>query len=71
MVAKGYTQVIGEDYEETYASVTRLESVRLVYAIAVARNLTLWQVDFFSAFLNSDSTYVRRPRGLASMKPLP
>jgi len=56
-VAKGYTQVIGEDYEETYALVARLESVRLVCAIAAARNLTLWQVDFVSAFLNSDSTY--------------
>jgi len=27
MVAKGFTQVIGEDYEETYASVARLKSV--------------------------------------------
>jgi len=33
-VAKGFTQVIGEDYEETYASVTRLESVCLVCAVA-------------------------------------
>jgi len=29
-VAKGFTQVIREDYEDTYASVARLESVRLV-----------------------------------------
>jgi len=35
-VAKGYTQVIGEDYNETYASVARLESVRLVCAIAAS-----------------------------------
>ena len=66
MVAKGYTQVIGENYEETYASVARLESVWLVCAIAAARNLTLWQVDFVSAFLNSDSTYeiyMEQPKG--------
>ena len=35
-VAKGFTQVIGEDYEETYASVARLESVHLIYAIAAS-----------------------------------
>jgi len=40
-MAKGYTQVIGEDYKETYASVARLESVQLVCAIVTARNLTL------------------------------
>jgi len=32
-VAKGFTQVIGEDYEETYVSVTCLESVRLVCTV--------------------------------------
>jgi len=49
--------VIGEDYEKTYTSVARLESIRLVCAIVVARKLTLWQVDFVSAFLNSNSNY--------------
>ena len=40
-VAKGFTQVLGEDYNETYASVARLESVRLVCAIAASRRLRL------------------------------
>jgi len=65
-VTKGFTQVIGEDYEETYASVARLESVRLVCTVAVVRNLRLWQVDFVSAFLNSDNAfevYMEQPRG--------
>ena len=35
-VAKGYTQVIEEDYDKTYASVARFESIHLVYAIAVS-----------------------------------
>jgi len=52
-VAKGYTQVIREDYDETYASVAKLESVRLVCAIAASRQLLLWQIDFILAFLNS------------------
>jgi len=56
-VAKGFTQVIGEDYEETYTSVACLESVHLLCAIAALRRLRLWQVDFVFAFLNSDSTF--------------
>jgi len=35
-VAKGFTQVIGEDYEETYVSVARLKSVHLLCAIAAS-----------------------------------
>ena len=41
MVAKGFTQVIGKDYEETYVSVACLESVRLLCAIAVSWKLRL------------------------------
>jgi hypothetical protein len=66
LVAKGFTQVLGEDYDETYASVTRLESVRLICAIATSLGLRLWQVDFVSAFLNSDNTfkvYMEQPPG--------
>jgi len=39
MIAKGYMQVIGKDYKKTYASVARLESVCLVYAITTSRRL--------------------------------
>ena len=65
-VAKGFTQVLGEDYDETYTSVVRLESVWLVCAIAASRRLRLWQIDFVSAFLNSESIfdiYMKQPRG--------
>jgi len=65
-VAKGFTQVIGEDYEETYASVACLESVHLLCAIAALRRLCLWQVDFVSAFLNSNNTFkvfMEQPKG--------
>jgi len=40
-VAKGFTQVLGEDYDKTYMSVARLESVRLICAIAASRKLRL------------------------------
>jgi len=65
-VAKGFTQVIGEDYNETYTSVACLESVCLVCAIAASRGLRLWQVNFVSAFLNSDNAYkiyMEQPKG--------
>jgi hypothetical protein len=57
LMAKGFTQVLGEDYDETYASVARLESVRLICAIAASLGLHLWQVDFVLAFLNSENTF--------------
>ena len=56
-VVKGFMQVIGKDYNKTYVSVAHLESVWLVYAIAVSQSLRLWQVNFVSAFLNSDNAY--------------
>jgi hypothetical protein len=57
LVAKGFMQVLGEDYDETYASVAHLESVWLVCAIAASLGLRLWQVDFVSAFLDSINTF--------------
>ena len=65
-VVKGFTQVLGEDYDETYTSVAWLESVQLVCAIAASWRLRLWQIDFVSAFLNSESMfdiYMEQPRG--------
>jgi len=38
-VTKGFTQIISKDYNETYASVARLESVRLVCAVTASRKL--------------------------------
>jgi hypothetical protein len=66
LVAKGFTQVLGEDYDEMYASVARLELIRMVCVIVAAKGMRLWQVDFVSAFLNSDNrfeVYMEPPRG--------
>jgi len=66
MVVKKFTQVTGEDYNKTYASVACLESVQLLCAIAASQRLHLWQLDFVSAFLNSDSSfemYMEQPKG--------
>ncbi len=66
LVGKGYTQQIGVDYNETWAGVTRLESVRMTAAIAAKYNLKLWRIDFVGAYLNSltkEDIYMRQPEG--------
>jgi hypothetical protein len=66
VVGKGYTQKFGVDYTETWAGVTRLESVRMTAAIAAKHNLKLWRIDFVGAYLNSltkEDIYMRQPEG--------
>ena len=66
LVEKGYTQQLGIDYNETWAGVTRLESVRMTAAIAAQLDLKLWRIDFVGAFLNSltkEDIYMKQPKG--------
>ncbi|CAL9007919.1 unnamed protein product [Prunus brigantina] len=50
LVAQGYTQVEGLDFDETFAPVARLESVRLLLAIACHLGIKLYRMDVKSAF---------------------
>ena len=52
LVAQGYSQIKGIDYEETFAPVTRLESIRVLLAMACSLRIKLYQMDVKSAFLN-------------------
>ena len=52
LVAKGYNQEEGIYYEETYASVARLEAIRMLLAYASIMNFKLYQMDVKSAFFN-------------------
>ncbi|GKD89690.1 copia protein [Tanacetum coccineum] len=52
LVAQGYNQQEGIDYDETYAPVARLESIRILLAYACALYFKLFQMDVKSAFLN-------------------
>ncbi|GJY33546.1 retrovirus-related pol polyprotein from transposon TNT 1-94 [Tanacetum coccineum] len=52
LVAQGYSQQEGIDYDETYAPVARLESIRILLAYACALDFKLFQMDVKSAFLN-------------------
>ncbi|BFG37724.1 hypothetical protein CerSpe_239980 [Prunus speciosa] len=66
LVAQGYTQVEGLDFDETFAPVARLESVRLLLSIACHLRFKLHQMDVKSAFLNGvlqEEVYVEQPAG--------
>ncbi|GKV26797.1 hypothetical protein SLEP1_g36032 [Rubroshorea leprosula] len=54
LVTKGFTQEYGIDYEETFAPVAHLTSVRSLFAIAAMRRWKLLQMDVKNAFLNGD-----------------
>jgi hypothetical protein len=51
-VAKGYAQVAGLDFEETFAPVARLESIHILLAYVAHHSFKLFQMDMKSAFLN-------------------
>jgi hypothetical protein len=62
LVAQGFSQKEGIDYEETFAPVARLEAIRILLAFSVAKGFKLHQMDVKSAFLNGvleEEVYVR------------
>jgi len=64
LVACGYTQKFGEDYDTVFSPVVRFESVRTLIAFAVQKNLKLYQMDVTCAFLNGDlaeEIYLQQP----------
>ncbi|KAK1669281.1 hypothetical protein QYE76_057440 [Lolium multiflorum] len=52
LVAQGFAQIEGMDFEDTFAPVARLEAIRLLLAFASFHNFKLYQMDVKSAFLN-------------------
>ena len=66
LVAQGYNQQEGIDFDETYAPVARIEAIRLLIAFASYKGFKLYQMDVKTAFLNGilqDEVYVKQPPG--------
>nr|GEY47819.1 retrovirus-related Pol polyprotein from transposon TNT 1-94 [Tanacetum cinerariifolium] len=54
LVAKGYRQEEGIDFEESFAPVARIKAIRIFIANAVSKNMTNYQMDGKTAFLNGE-----------------
>nr|GEV91958.1 retrovirus-related Pol polyprotein from transposon TNT 1-94 [Tanacetum cinerariifolium] len=66
LVAKGYRQEAGIDFEESFALVARLEAIRLFIANAASQNMTNFQTDVKTTFLNDELNeviYVSQTKG--------
>jgi hypothetical protein len=66
LVAKGYSQKEGIDYEDTFAPVAKMNTIRLMIAMATKYNWKLHQLDVKSTFLNGElkeEVYLVQPEG--------
>ena len=54
LVAKGYTQTFGIDYQETFAPVTKLNTIKILMFLVANQNWLLHQLDVKNMFLNGD-----------------
>ncbi|GJZ01242.1 retrovirus-related pol polyprotein from transposon TNT 1-94 [Tanacetum coccineum] len=66
LVAKGYQQEEGIDFEELFALVARIEAIRIFIANATSKNMTIYQMDVKTGFLNGElqeEVYVSQPEG--------
>ncbi|GJY70951.1 retrovirus-related pol polyprotein from transposon TNT 1-94, partial [Tanacetum coccineum] len=69
LVAQGYSQEEGIDYDETFAPVARMEAIRIFLSFSTYINFIVFQMDIKSAFLNGkvkEEVYVKQPHGFKS-----
>ena len=71
LVAKGFKQTHGIDYDETFSHVVMLKSIRILLAIAVYYDYEIWKMDVKIAFLNGnllEDVYMTQPEGFFDPK---
>ncbi|GJY65592.1 retrovirus-related pol polyprotein from transposon TNT 1-94 [Tanacetum coccineum] len=70
LVAKGYRQEKGIDFEESFVPVARIEAIRIFIANAASKNMTIYQMDVKTTFLNGElkeEVYVSQPEGFVNL----
>jgi hypothetical protein len=66
LVCKGYAQIEGIDFEETFSPVARMEAICLLLAYACSKNVKVYQMGVKTAFLNGEleeKVYIEQPEG--------
>ena len=66
LVAQGYSKMEGIDYDEIFALVAHMESIKILKALACHLKFKLYQMDVKTAFLNGflkEDVYVAKPKG--------
>ena len=66
IVCKGYAQIEGIDFEETFAPMARMEAIKTILAYACSKQIKVYQMDVKSTFLNGkleEEVYIEQPEG--------
>ena len=66
LVARGYSQRPGQDYNETYSPVVRMDTLRAILALVPIKRLKIQQMDIKGAYLNGilkENIYMEQPEG--------
>jgi len=69
LVAQGFSQQYGLDYEEIFSPVAKITTVRVLLALAACKSWKLWQMDVKNVFLHGElgkDIYMEQPRGFES-----
>ena len=64
LVCKGYGQIEGIDFEETFSPIARMEAIQLLLAYACSKNIKVYHMDVKSTFLNGEleeEVYIEQP----------
>ncbi|KAK9028400.1 hypothetical protein V6N11_068205 [Hibiscus sabdariffa] len=69
LVAKGFRQIHGIDYDETFSPVAMIKSIRILLAVAAFHDYEIWKMDVKTAFLNGkleEDVYMTQPEGFVT-----